>query len=75
MPPHERKVLALLKADESTQIDDIVEKLEGVMSSSEIFAALFDLELAGQDPADAGKKLRQDILKRLSVVGYRFFGE
>ena len=30
MPPHERKVLAVLKADESTQIDDIVEKLEGV---------------------------------------------
>lgn len=48
MPPHERKVLAVLKADESTQIDDIVEQFEGVMSSSEIFAALFDLELAGK---------------------------
>ncbi|MBZ5629243.1 MAG: DNA-processing protein DprA [Acidobacteriia bacterium] len=48
MPPQARKVLALLKQDESTQIDDIVEKLEGVMSSSEIFAALFDLELAGK---------------------------
>lgn len=48
VPPQERKVLALLKPDESTQIDDIVERLEGVMSSSEIFAALFDLELAGK---------------------------
>ena len=55
MPPHERKVLAVLKADESTQIDDIVEKLEGVMSSSEIFAALFDLELAGKIRQMPGK--------------------
>jgi DNA processing protein len=55
MPPHERKVLAVLKADESTQIDEIVEKLEGVMSSSEIFAALFDLELAGKIRQMPGK--------------------
>ncbi|MGB9104251.1 MAG: DNA-processing protein DprA [Terriglobales bacterium] len=55
MPPHERKVLAVLKADESTQIDDIVEKLEGVMSSSEIFAALFELELAGKIRQMPGK--------------------
>jgi DNA processing protein len=48
LPPQERKLLALLKPDESTQIDDIVERLEGEMSSSEIFAALFDLELAGK---------------------------
>jgi DNA processing protein len=55
MPPHERKVLAVLKADESTQIDDIVEKLEGVMSSSEIFAALFELELVGKIRQMPGK--------------------
>lgn len=55
MPPHERKVLAVLKADESTQIDDIVERLEGVMSSSEIFAALFELELAGKIRQMPGK--------------------
>jgi DNA processing protein len=46
--PHERKVLALLKPDESTHIDEIVERLEGEMSSSEIFAALFELELNGK---------------------------
>ncbi len=46
--PHERKILALLKADEATQIDEIVERLEYEMSSSEIFAALFELELAGK---------------------------
>jgi DNA processing protein len=32
-----------------------VEKLEGVMSSSEIFAALFDLELAGKIRQMPGK--------------------
>ena len=48
MSPHERKILALLKADEVTQIDEIVERLEAGMSSSEIFAALFELELAGK---------------------------
>ncbi len=46
--PHERKILALLKADESTHIDELMERLETELSSSEIFAALFELELAGK---------------------------
>lgn len=46
--PHERKILRVLKADESTHIDEIVEVLEGQMSSSEIFATLFELELDGK---------------------------
>jgi DNA processing protein len=46
--PHERKILKLLKADESTHIDQLVELLENEMSSSEIFAALFELELNGK---------------------------
>ena len=45
LPPHERRILSLLKADEATHIDQIVEKLESELSSSEIFAALFELEL------------------------------
>ena len=48
LPPHERKLLALIRADESTHIDSLVEKLENEMSSSEIFAALFELELTGK---------------------------
>jgi len=48
LPPHEKRILSLLKADETTHIDEIVEKLETEMSSSEIFAALFELELAGK---------------------------
>jgi DNA processing protein len=46
--PHEKKILRLLKADESTHIDELVELLENEMSSSEIFAALFGLELNGK---------------------------
>ena len=53
--PHEKKILALLKADESTQIDEIVERLEPELSSSEIFAALFELELAGKVKQLPGK--------------------
>ena len=48
LAPHERRVYALLKSDEALQIDEIIEKLEGQLSSSEIFAALFELELAGK---------------------------
>ncbi len=54
-PPHERKILSVLKADESTHIDEIVEKLETEMSSSEIFAALFELELTGKVRQMPGK--------------------
>ncbi|MGA7138500.1 MAG: DNA-processing protein DprA [Terriglobales bacterium] len=46
--PHEKKILRLVKADESTHIDQLVELLENEMSSSEIFAALFELELSGK---------------------------
>ena len=55
VPPHEKKILNLLKADEATQIDEIVERLEAEMSSSEIFAALFELELTGKVRQMPGK--------------------
>ena len=55
MPAHERKILKLLKADEATRIDEIVERLETELSSSEIFAALFALELAGKVKRMPGK--------------------
>ena len=45
LPPHDKLLLSLLKADEVTHIDELIEKLESQMSSSEIFAALFELEL------------------------------
>ena len=55
LPPHEKRILTLLKADEATHIDEIVEKLEAELSSSEIFAALFELELNGKIRQMPGK--------------------
>jgi DNA processing protein len=55
LPPHEKKIFALLKADEATHIDELVERLEPELSSSEIFAALFELELAGKVKQLPGK--------------------
>lgn len=51
----EKKVFKLLKADEATQIDELVEKLDQDVSSSEIFVALFELELAGKIKQLPGK--------------------
>ena len=48
LSPHERRILSLLRRDESTHIDELVERLQPDLSSSEIFAALFELELAGK---------------------------
>jgi DNA processing protein len=55
LPPHEQKILTLLKADEATHIDELMEALENEMSSSEIFAALFELELTGKVRQMPGK--------------------
>ena len=55
LPPNEKRILTLLKADEATHIDELVEKLESEMSSSEIFAALFELELTGKIRQMPGK--------------------
>jgi DNA processing protein len=48
LPPHEALLLSVLRPDEALQIDEIMEKLEAELSSSEIFTALFELELAGR---------------------------
>jgi DNA processing protein len=53
--PHERKILRSLKSDESTHIDELMERLEEELSSSEIFAALFELELDGKVKQLPGK--------------------
>jgi DNA processing protein len=55
LPPHERRIYSLLKADESTHVDELVEKLDGQISSAEIFAALFELELANKIKQLPGK--------------------
>jgi DNA processing protein len=48
LSPHEKKIYKVLKADEALHLDEIIEKLEAELSSSEIFAALFELELVGK---------------------------
>ena len=55
LAPHEKKIFKLLKADEATHLDEIIENLEPDMSSSEVFAALFELELAGKVKQLPGK--------------------
>jgi len=48
MLEHERLVFERLRHDESLQLDDLIEQLEAELGSAEIFAALFELELAGR---------------------------
>lgn len=40
--------MSVLRHDEALQLDEIMEKLESELSSSEILTALFELELAGR---------------------------
>ncbi|MFZ0744883.1 MAG: DNA-processing protein DprA [Terracidiphilus sp.] len=46
--PQEVMVLEILRADESLQIDEILELLETQLTSSEVFTALFELEMTGR---------------------------
>ena len=55
LSPHEKRIYGVLKADEAMHLDEIIEKLEADLSSSEIFAALFELELAGKVKQLPGK--------------------
>ena len=55
LSPHEKKIYSVLKADEALHLDEIIEALEPNLSSSEIFAALFELELAGKVKQLPGK--------------------
>jgi len=55
LSPHEKRIYALLKPDEAVQLDQIIERLEGELSSSEIFSALFELELAAKVKQLPGK--------------------
>jgi DNA processing protein len=48
MQPQEARLMSVLRHDEALQLDEIMEKLEPELSSSEIFTALFELELAGR---------------------------
>ena len=51
----EAMVLQTLRSDESLQIDEILELLETQLTSSEVFTALFELELTGRVRCLPGK--------------------
>ena len=55
LSPGEKAVLSLLKGHEATHIDEIIEKLEPQISSSEVFTVLFELELNGKIKQMPGK--------------------
>jgi DNA processing protein len=46
--PQEAMVLEVLRTDESLQIDEVLELLETQLTSSEVFTALFELEITGR---------------------------
>jgi DNA processing protein len=51
----EAMVLQILRSDESMQIDEILETLETQLTSSEVFTAIFELEMAGRVRCLPGK--------------------
>jgi DNA processing protein len=53
--PQEAVVLEVLRSDASLQIDEILEQLETQLTSSEVFTALFELEMAGRVRCMPGK--------------------
>jgi DNA processing protein len=55
LAPQEAAVYAKLRKDEATQLDELIDSLDPELSSSEIFAALFELELAGRVRQMPGK--------------------
>ena len=55
LPEHERIVLEKLRRDDSVQLDELIEGLEGTLGSAEIFTALFELELRGRVKQLPGK--------------------
>jgi DNA processing protein len=55
LPEDQAQVFDALRPDQALQLDELVEKLEDKLSSSEIFTALFELELAGRVRAMPGK--------------------
>ncbi len=55
LAPQEATVYGKLRRDEALQLDELIDALDGELSSSEIFAALFELELAGRVRQMPGK--------------------
>src|SRR6202051_369405 len=72
LSPHEKKIYRVLKADEAQHLDEIIEKLEPELSSSEIFAALFELELSGKVKQLPGKNFVRSFSGSYRLSDVRF---
>jgi DNA processing protein len=53
--PEEAMVLQILRSDESMQMDEVLDALETQLTSSEVFTALFELEISGRVRCLPGK--------------------
>ncbi len=53
--PEEAMVLEVLRTDEAIQLDELLESLETQLTSSEVFTALFELEMSGRIRCLPGK--------------------
>lgn len=53
--PEEAMVLEILRTDEVVQLDELLESLETQLTSSEVFTALFELEMSGRIRCLPGK--------------------
>jgi DNA processing protein len=53
--PQEAMVLEVLRSDQSLQLDEILDLLETQLTSSEVFTALFELEITGRIRSLPGK--------------------
>jgi DNA processing protein len=53
--PQEAMVLEVLRSDASLQIDEILDMVETQLTSSEVFTAIFELEMAGRVRCLPGK--------------------
>ncbi len=55
LPAGQQKVFSVIKADESIHIDELIERFDSQLSSSEIFSALFELEMSNKIRCLPGK--------------------
>jgi DNA processing protein len=48
LPEEQLQIFGAIKADVSTHIDELIERFEGRLTTSEIFTALFELEMVNK---------------------------
>jgi hypothetical protein len=62
LPPHEKRILSLLKAGEAAPIDGVIEARKRGSLPWECFAARFEREASKQDPLNAGEEFCKELM-------------